>query len=173
MNIIKTIPDPILTEVSKECNLLFIRKTNKEIVEPMKAVLATTTGVGLSAVQVGELLRVFIMKTNDGNIITVYNPKILEKRNYFIFSGEACLSLPGKVGSTERYNEIVAEWYDENKQYKKAVLTGMEAVIFQHEYDHLDGILFPDRQYRRQDKVGRNDPCPCGSGKKYKKCCGR
>ncbi|MHA1437902.1 MAG: peptide deformylase [Promethearchaeota archaeon] len=173
MNIIKTVPDPILNEVSKDVNLLFIGKTNKDLVEPMKAVLEQTSGVGLSAVQVGELKRVFIMRTKDKEVITVYNPKILEKRNYFVFAGEACLSIPGQVASTERYNEIVAEWYDEKKQYKKATLTGMEAIIFQHEYDHLDGILFTERKYSKQNKVGRNEPCPCGSGKKYKKCCGR
>ena len=48
----------------------------------------------------------------------------------------------------------------------------MDAIVLQHEIDHLDGILISDREYHAV-KVGRNDLCPCGSGKKYKACHGR
>jgi len=43
----------------------------------------------------------------------------------------------------------------------------------QHEVDHMNGVLCIDRRVKKVVKIGRNEPCPCGSGKKYKKCCGR
>ena len=49
-------------------------------------------------------------------------------------------------------------------------LTGWDAQVYQHEMDHLDGIA---EKFSQDDKIGRNDPCKCGSGKKYKKCCGK
>jgi len=52
----------------------------------------------------------------------------------------------------------------------------LEAICVQHEIDHLNGITIHDRENKSkpiisEKKIGRNDPCPCGSGKKYKKCC--
>ena len=61
---------------------------------------------------------------------------------------------------------------------KKETFTGFTAQVIQHEIDHIDGIeeeLYPKGEgalHISNEKVGRNDPCPCGSGKKFKKCCG-
>jgi peptide deformylase len=85
--------------------------------------------------------------------------------------GEGCLSLPGVRVDTVRYEQVTAKWFDyDRKEEQRAVFYGFEAQVVQHELDHLDGLLITDRKFS-QTKVGRNDPCPCGSGKKFKKCC--
>ena len=68
---------------------------------------------------------------------------------------------------------VVLEELDNNKQDEE--LRILESVCVQHEIDHLNGITCIDREYKREPlkvgpKIGRNEPCPCGSGKKYKKC---
>ena len=158
-----------LREKSSEVNLGQINRLNYSLVLEMKELLEKSRGVGLSAIQVGVAQRFFIMKTNRDEILTIFNPKIIDKYDEITVPGEGCLSLPGKRVNTRRYKYIEAEW-NENRQTRRGVFRDMEAVIFQHEYDHLDGILMTDRQAQGQ-KVGRNSPCPCGSGKKYKKCC--
>jgi uncharacterized protein YecA (UPF0149 family) len=67
--------------------------------------------------------------------------------------------------SIKRYNQI--EFKNDGQLFSAE---GKEAQIIQHEIDHMDGILIIDKEYK-SNNVGRNDPCPCGSGKKYKKCC--
>jgi len=158
-----------LREKSSEINLGQINRLNSSLVLEMKEVLERSKGVGLSAIQVGVPIKLFIMKTNRGEILTIFNPKIIDKYDEITVPGEGCLSLPGKRVNTRRYKYVEAEW-NEHRQIRRAVFCDMEAVIFQHENDHLSGILMTDRQVQGQ-KVGRNAPCPCGSGKKYKKCC--
>ena len=133
-------------------------------------------GLGLAAIQLGIALRVFIMKLKNESLITIYNPTIVEKYEPITFKREGCLSLPKVFVNTQRYNRIQAQWLNEKGKIQKGVLLGLEAVEFQHECDHLDGILITDREvklvpFTRTPKVGRNSTCPCGSGNKYKKCC--
>lgn len=73
------------------------------------------------------------------------NPEIIEKSKEMLISDEACLSLPNLKGNVKRHKSIVVEYLDIN--WKKCVkkLKGLNAFIVQHEYDHLDGILFVDR----------------------------
>ena len=158
-----------LREKSSEINLGQINHLNSSLVLEMKELLERSNGVGLSAIQVGVAQRLFIMKTNRGEVLTIFNPKIIDKYDEITVPGEGCLSLPGKRVNTRRYKYIEAEW-NENRKIRHGVFLDMEAVIFQHEHNHLSGILMTDRQVQGQ-KVGRNAPCPCGSGKKYKKCC--
>jgi len=85
------------------------------------------------------------------------------------------LSFPGCHKSTVRFSRVKVRYFDENLEERTVVVEGLEAVIFQHEIDHLNGVLFKDhvRKPIRVEKVpGRNEPCVCGSGKKFKKCHG-
>jgi len=131
-------------------------------------------GYGLAAVQVGIPLAVgwYWLSTDKG--ITpqalgeghlLINPKILEMKEPIIKPGEGCLSIPGKTYTTKRYNRIVLM-----NDGHRCSAEGIEAQIIQHEVDHINGILISDREYH-SEKIGRNDPCYCGSEKKYKKCC--
>jgi peptide deformylase len=88
---------------------------------------------------------------------------------------EKCLTWPGKEIHAERYPSIVVSYYNINEQeIENIVIEGFEAHVWQHEIDHLNGVeetLISKTITRNSPKLGRNDLCNCGSGKKYKKCC--
>jgi peptide deformylase len=126
-------------------------------------------GFGLAGIQINIPLR--IAKLNKMPLEYLINPSIKDCEDKRIFPNEGCLSFPYKYFNTMRYHQLTLVNYSlEEKQYKEYILEGTEAVVAQHELDHFDGILYTDRRYI---KIGRNDPCNCGSGLKYKKCCGR
>jgi len=139
--------------------------------------------VGLAANQVSfndeRLTDRFFAMECDGNWILVINPTIDVYGGERNECKEGCLSFPGCTLSAIRNTSIeVSYWTINGDHVKGQKLKRFNAQIFQHEIDHLNGveekIVSNDHfTYRRVDKkVGRNEPCPCGSGKKYKKCCG-
>lgn len=137
----------------------------------MELRLSETDGVGLAAPQIGIKKRVAIIRIGDRKLNLV-NPKIMDKKDFFISKNEGCLSLPGVIKDTWRYKEIfvIDDFHPEG-----FIATDFDAIVIQHEIDHLNGILIIDYK----TKVGRNEPCPCGAkqpnGKpiKFKKCHGR
>jgi len=153
-----------------------------KIWKDLKQVLANhKDGVGLSAVQLNPSVykRVAMIKTifNEYHLL---NPRIVKMDDQFLFLGEGCLSLPGVRKNTVRYKHIVVEDDNLGKVCFDSHIDPLVVVVaIQHEIDHLNGILFTERVQKapiiesKTKKVGRNDPCPCGSGKKYKKCCMR
>lgn len=98
-------------------------------------------GVGLACPQIGIAKEMAIIRVDNFNVDLV-NAKISEKYNQFEFSGEGCLSFPGRYEKTLRYREIVVEG-NLIKPYR-FIATGFVAVVIQHELDHLQGILLPD-----------------------------
>jgi len=146
-----------------------------EIWKKLEETLDGKEGPGLSAIQIGIPKRVALIKWKD-KVYRLLNPTILEKRGEFIFKGEGCLSFPGVFKNTVRYMAIKIQ--DENLgTFLVDIGTDdMLPLIFQHEIDHMDGLTFFDRiqnPIKTGTKIGRNELCPCTSGKKYKKCCGR
>ena len=152
-------------------------------------------GIGLAANQVGIDAQVAVVNVRKPLILI--NPKIISQENEVPYY-EGCLSYPKKGVNTKRYRDIVikteqeeSEWYfsgapnpsdgkgsweEDSKSEDDTQLRLLESICVQHEIDHLNGIICMDRKietsYKRTEKkVGRNEPCPCGSGKKYKKCC--
>ena len=151
-------------------------------------------GIGLAANQVGIDAQVAVVNVREP--LVLINPKYIKKENEIIY-GEGCLSFPGHAIRTKRYRDIIisteqeeSNWYfsgvEENSDGKSGWDKGnmkqdqelrlLEAVCVQHEIDHLMGKTIHDREVKLEPtkvekKVGRNDSCPCGSGKKYKKCC--
>jgi len=102
------------------------------------------TAVGLAAPQVNINLRMFVMSPNRTPIIVI-NP-VINKRRGTKKSGEGCLSIPDLNATVAERDEIIdVEFYDMNMNKQKMRLRGFEAVVFQHEFDHLNGILFIDR----------------------------
>ncbi len=102
------------------------------------------TSVGLAAPQVNYAKRVFVMRPNGVDIVCI-NP-IIKKRETPVLFDERCLSIPGVDGKgITRDNKIEVEFFDQYFNRKKMRLKGFEAIVFQHEYDHLNGILFTDR----------------------------
>ena len=147
-----------------------------EILKDLEDSLDCKRGIGISAIQIGIPKKIGIVRLGEKHNIDLINPEIVDKDDKFKFYNEGCLSVPGIRVNTIRYNRItILNGIGENR--KKYALQGLEAVAVQHEIDHMNGILIMDRKekpfVRTEAKVGRNDLCPCGSGKKYKKCCGR
>jgi peptide deformylase len=132
----------------------------------LKAANATawTDGAGLAAIQIGVPIR-FAWYIVDGVEKILVNPRIISRYDPII-GQEGCLSIPNKHIMVRRYSKIAIE-----SDGQVRVATGFESRLIQHEIDHMDGILNIDKEYKPTPKVGRNEPCPCGSGKKYKKCC--
>lgn len=164
----------------------------KTLISQLDAVLLTlSNGVGLAAIQLGFPKRVGVIKRDDGTYIHLINPELIEKEDEFIYFKEGCLSFPDVFVNTKRYKQITVknqvirdDQFDEEtfvayytKDEDESGNMGLLSIAIQHELDHFDGKLILDHDIQSQpvkrdnDKVGRNDPCPCGSGKKYKKCC--
>lgn len=131
-------------------------------------------GIGLAAPQIGIYKKMAIIRMgNPATDIDLVNCHIEKAYDAQIFRSEGCLSFPGRIEDTMRYQEC---YVTGNLTYPHSfVVKGMLAVVVQHELDHINGVLLPDRAIVKPDankaKVGPNDPCICGSGKKYKKCC--
>jgi peptide deformylase len=151
-------------------------------------------GIGLAANQVGIDAQVAVVNVREP--LVLINPKIISKEVEIPYY-EGCLSYPGKGVNTKRYRDVVisteqseADWYfsgaeensegksvwDKGQMKQNAEMRTLESVCVQHEIDHLNGIRCLDRGLdltfkREKPKIGRNEPCHCGSGKKYKRCC--
>ena len=130
-------------------------------------------GIGLAAPQIGINKNMAIVRTNEGNVDLV-NCKIKQAYEKFLFEGEGCLSFPDRYENTFRYNEIYV--VENAVEPYKFICVGLLAIVIQHELDHLVGRLLPDvaiPKIKTFKKVKPNELCPCGSNKKYKKCCGK
>ena len=150
-------------------------------------------GIGLAANQVGIDARVAVLNVREPVILI--NPEIISKEIEIPFY-EGCLSFPNKGCHTKRYEtievktaQIEGSWmfsgvdkgeagmgsWEMDKKKQNRELRTLEAVCVQHEIDHLNGMRILDRvvdtTIRAERKPSRNEPCHCGSGKKYKKCC--
>ena len=105
-------------------------------------------GVGLSANQIGMDTRAFVMirdiEYND--IIVCFNPKIIKKYDECVDFEEGCLSYPDQFINVKRPDKIDVMYEDEEGKEHKIKLEGFPSRVFQHEYDHLEGIDFTQRQ---------------------------
>ena len=105
-------------------------------------------GVGLSANQIGINERAFAMirdlEYND--IIVCFNPRIIKRYDDDVWCEEGCLSFPDEIINIQRPNRIVVKYEDEDKKDHKIKLDGFAARVFQHEFDHLNGIDFTQRR---------------------------
>ena len=134
-------------EITQEDNLV-------QIVKDLYDTLKKEGGLGLAGPQIGLLKRIFMMDTSslnedDPTIEKIeqafINPEILESDPEKIYYEEGCLSIPGIYETVERPAKIRVRYQDTFFNTIEKELDGMQARIFQHEYDHLDGILFIDR----------------------------
>lgn len=130
----------------KKDNLKEIRDTIKE----MRRLMKEANGIGLSANQVGIPRRFFIteLPTETGKSSKFYyflNPEITKKSDEKVIMEEGCLSIPGVFGSVLRPEKITLEGFNFFGKKIKVKADGLLARVFQHEMDHLNGILFTDR----------------------------
>lgn len=125
------------------------KKELKELIKKMRATMKEADGVGLSANQVGVGKRIFVAQIpNDQGKIKFYaviNPKITKESKKKITLEEGCLSIPQTFGQVERAEKITLEGYTAFGKKQKIKAWGLLARVFQHEVDHLNGVLFTNK----------------------------
>lgn len=191
-NVVKKID--VLREKSVEVESV---EEAKDIISKLETELSSIShGVGLAGVQIGIPKKVGVIKTfgkRGTDYFYLINPVVIDKSEEFTFFKEGCLSFPDFFKNTIRYRHftIKNQKINEQNEFEEETLyfyyedgdmnsDGLVAIAVQHEINHFEGTLIIDSDaddnlrpepVKAGIKVGRNDPCLCGSGKKYKKCC--
>ncbi len=142
---------------------MFTKKEINELIKKMKEIMLQANGIGLSANQVGLNLKMFValipkkpLKRDERNKIiipspdeakfyAIFNPEIIKFSKQTEVIEEGCLSVPGVLGEVERPKKITIIDFDKNGRKIKIKADGLTARVFQHETDHLNGILFIDK----------------------------
>lgn len=128
----------------------------KELIQNMFDTMYKAQGVGLAAPQIGKSIRLFIVDATpfsedgehpelEGFKKVFINPIILEENGEEWPYQEGCLSIPKIREDVQRQPELVLSYYDENFKHYEESFDGMAARVIQHEYDHIEGILFIDK----------------------------
>ncbi|BAL80981.1 peptide deformylase [Caldisericum exile] len=140
---IYTYGHPVLRKTAKK--LTKVNKDIEKIINEMFRTMRQNTprGIGLAATQVGVTYSFFVYELEDDKGVVV-NPEILERRKETEKEEEGCLSVPGVYGIVERPQEIVVRYMDLDGSVHEEILNGLKARVFQHEIDHLNGIIFTD-----------------------------
>ena len=147
---IVTTPDPVLRR--KAHKITSFDKDLQVLIDDMIETVRDAPGVGLAAPQVGVSERLIVVEYGDDEdetvpkkLYVVINPEIVTASEEKVEGVEACLSIPQIAGEVERHEKIVVKGYNRHGQPVKFKLEDWVARIFQHEIDHLDGVLFTDR----------------------------
>ena len=151
--------DPVLRKKSKEISKEY--PNLQELIANMKETMYNASGVGLAAPQIGKAIRLFIIDASpfaDDDDLTkeenevlknfnrvFINPKIIKEEGDEWSFNEGCLSIPEIREDVWRQPIITIEYQDEQFEKHTEILSGLAARIFQHEYDHIEGVLFTDR----------------------------
>lgn len=151
--------DPVLRKVGKEITKDYPQLT--KLIADMKETMYNASGVGLAAPQIGKAIRLFVIDASpfaededlsaeeqavlkDFNRVFI-NPKIVKEEGEEWVFNEGCLSIPNVREDVWRQETITIEYEDENFKKHNEVLNGLAARVFQHEYDHIEGVLFTDK----------------------------
>jgi peptide deformylase len=143
---------PILRKVAEDIDKDY--PGLQQLVSDMFETMYNADGLGLAAPQIGKSIRLFIIDAEPlaedepelaGFKQVFINARITERSADLVPMTEGCLSIPNIREEVQRESKIVINFYDENWVYHEEVYLGYKARIIQHEYDHLDGILFPDK----------------------------
>lgn len=146
LEIIK-IGHPTLRAHARELDLKEIGNKNfQSFIDDMAFTMKKAGGVGLAAPQVDQSLRMFVMKSGLRIPLTVVINPTLEYLEEFgkVDSVEGCLSIPGQTSRVKRYKRIRLHYFDRHGKHISEEAKGLKAIISQHEYDHLNGVLIVD-----------------------------
>ena len=147
------IGDPQLREVAKPVDA-FDTPELHELIEDMFDTMDAADGAGLAAIQIGVLKRIMIFGVESNPrypdvesvpTTVLINPEFSVVSDEVAGFWEGCLSVPGMRGYVERYARIKYWGFDQYGTLLEREADDFQAVVFQHEVDHLDGILYPDR----------------------------
>jgi peptide deformylase len=143
---------PILRKVAEEIDEDY--PSLEQLISDLFETMYYSEGLGLAAPQIGKSVRIFVI---DGKPAAEDEPALADFKKVFINAhitertgdllpmNEGCLSIPNLREEVARESHIRINYYDENWEYYDEVYDGYRARIIQHEYDHLDGILFTDK----------------------------
>lgn len=155
MNVLRivTIADknPILHHATQNVDPIDDKKIQR-LIDEMIPTMYYNNGVGLAAPQINRGLRLATVvpnpdqfdayKQKSGDGLVIINPRIVNHSIQTITEEEGCLSVPGIFGSVKRWGRVTIEYYDREGKKQSMNASGLLARIFQHEIDHLDGILY-------------------------------
>lgn len=149
-----TVPNEVLRRKSHKVTAF--DKEMQKLVDDMVQTLREAPGVGLAAPQIAVPLRLIVVEYEEDDekedspkrLYVVANPEITDVSEETELGIEGCLSIPGLVGEVERSLEIVVRGQNRHGKPVKIKARGWLARIFQHEIDHLDGVLYTDRAVR-------------------------
>ena len=159
------IGSPILRQQARAIDNLPNPQTDSSIDDLIATALAAN-GVGIAAPQVAASVRLFIVASRPSpryptaptmEPTAMINPRILDRSGELVSGWEGCLSVPGTRGFVPRDLTIEVEYFTRHGDRLHQELTGFIARIFQHELDHLDGILFPDRVLSPTDLITESE----------------
>lgn len=141
---IATYPQPILRQTAK--NVEVFNQELKDLATAMAKIMYEDDGIGLAATQVSISQRLLVIGHRDGKSFKAYvNPEITFFSKDKSVNEEGCLSLPKIYGLVQRAKKIHIKYQDLDGQWQKEKIKDFNAIILQHEVDHLNGILFIDR----------------------------
>lgn len=147
---IVTLPAPVLRRKAQKVNEF--GPELQMLVDDMIETMREAPGVGLAAPQVGVPLRVIVVEYGDDEdetippkLYAVVNPEFSRLSRETVVGTEGCLSVPGVLGDVERYESLTVKGLNRRGQPVTIKTNGWLARIFQHEVDHLDGVVFTDR----------------------------
>ena len=153
---IAQIGDPILRKTTNKVKVEDIKSRKiKNLIKNLIFHMKKANGAGLAANQIYSNSRICVLEMlnnpryknmPDIPLKVLINPKIniIDSKSSFS-SYEGCLSVPNLRGKVNRYSKINVEYFDENANYIKEDIQGLQSIVYQHEIDHLDGILFIDK----------------------------
>ncbi|KAK6928345.1 Peptide deformylase [Dillenia turbinata] len=140
-------PDPILRAKNKR--IVTFDDNLKKLVDEMFDVMYKTDGIGLSAPQVGINVRLMVFnpvgERGEGEEIVLINPRVNKYSKKIVSFNEGCLSFPGIYADVERPGSVRIDAQDISGAKYSINLSGLPSRVFQHEYDHLQGVLFFER----------------------------
>ena len=147
---ITTIPEPILRRKARK--VTDFGPELQIIIDDMVETMRQAPGVGLAAPQVNLPMRVIVVEFGDEEdedaptkLYTLVNPEIVRSSQETQVGTEGCLSIPGFLGDVDRSTVVTVKGQNRHGQPMRVKAKGWLARIFQHEIDHLDGVLFIDR----------------------------
>jgi len=154
---IVTLPDPVLRRKAHA-----VTKFDKDLgtlIDDMVETMREAPGVGLAAPQIGLSERLLVIEYHEREedeedeeapkkVWAVINPEIVKASEETIMGVEGCLSIPGLLGEVERHAEVQVKGLNKHGKPMKVKAKGWLARIFQHEIDHLNGVMFTDRAVR-------------------------
>jgi peptide deformylase len=138
----------------------------QNLIDELITSVAQANGVGIAAPQIATSYRLFIVASHPNKRYphapempptAMINPRIIAHSSEMIKDWEGCLSVPEIRGLVPRYQTIQIEYTDRNGNLQKQELTDFIARIFQHEYDHLEGLVFLDRVENNRDLISEEE----------------